>query len=441
MAVPSAGPPQARHSQSPGGRSAAEPASPTSGERGPGGKHSILYAWEFGANLGHVGPFMPLARKLRHAGHEVHWAVTQPAAVGDFLAGNDFTWLAAPTLPEVSRPGPPLTYADILLRFGYADPRGLFGLVGGWREAMRLTGARLVLADHAPTALLAARSLGIPVMLFSNGFTAPPRRSPLPNMRPWTQVPEQTLGQLDRAALSSINAVLARHDCAQMRLLAELFDVAEEALVTFPELDHYPDRGPARYWGSLPSAGTGRPVAWPAGAGKRIFAYLRAESPHHEAVLAALHGLERSAAIYFPNMPPALAVRYSASHLAYLDQPADIEQMTREADLAVTYASLATTTAFLLAGKPLLLLPGHLEQFMVARRVEEMGAGRLVNPERPPGDLRGVLADLMDNPSWRANAAAFAAKYAAFDQQAVIGNLVRRIGEMLDEPNASKGTP
>ncbi|MBK7023650.1 MAG: hypothetical protein IPH41_09110 [Sulfuritalea sp.] len=402
---------------------------------------SILYAWEFGANLGHVGAFMPLARALREQGHDVHWMVTQPAVVGDFLDGEGFAWLAAPTLPEAPRPGPPLTYADILLRFGYADPRTLFGLVGGWREAMRLTGSRLVLADHAPTALLAARTLAIPVMLFSNGFTAPPRRSPLPNMRPWTSVPEQTLVQLDHAALASINALLARHNCAQMRHLAELFDVTEEALVTFPELDHYPDRGPARYWGSLPSAGTGMSVAWPQAGSKRIFAYLRAESPHHEAVLAALLALGQASAIYFPNLPPPLAARYAAAHMTYLDQPADIEQMVREADLAITYASLATTTAFLLGGKPLLMLPGHLEQFLVARRVEEMGAGRLVNPEQPPGDLRSVIADLIDNPSWRANAAAFAAKYSAFDQQAVTGNLVRRIAELLDGPHASKGSP
>jgi UDP:flavonoid glycosyltransferase YjiC (YdhE family) len=388
-----------------------------------------------------MGVFLPLARELRDEGHEVHWIVTQPAVVGEFLAGEGFNWLAAPTLPEVTRPGPPLTYADILLRFGYAEPRALFGLVGCWREAMRLTGAKLVLADHAPTALLAARTMDLPVMLFSNGFTAPPRRSPLPNMRPWTPVPEQTLGQLDRAALSSINAVLARHDCAQMQHLAELFDVAEEALVTFPELDHYPDRGPARYWGSLPSAGAGRPVEWPAGGGKRMFAYLRPECVHHEALLTALHAFGQPTAIYFPGISPAFQTRFAAPHIRFLDQPADMEQMTREADIGITYSSLATTTAFLLAGKPLLLLPWHLEQYMVARRVEEMGAGRLVNPEQPPGDLRGVLADLIDNPAWRTNAEAFAAKYAAFDQQAVTGNLVRRIDEMLDGPSSIKGMP
>lgn len=432
MDAPGAGPPQPRHSQSPGSRTAAEPTAPPFEERAPGRKHSILYAWEFGANLGHVGAFMPLARALRDQGHEVHWMVTQPALVGDFLAGEGFAWLAAPSAAESTRPGPPLTYADILLRFGYAEPRALFGLVGGWREAMRLTCARLVLADHAPTALLAARSMGLPVMLFSNGFTAPPRRSPLPNMRPWAPLPEQTIRQLDLTALAAVNQVLARYRCARLARLADLFDVAEEALVTFPELDHYVDRGPARYWGSLPSAGAGRHATWPAGPTPRLFAYLRPESPHLEAVLAALLDLGQSTVVYFPNMPPAIAARFVAPHLRFLDQPADIEQMTREADAAITYASLATTTAFLLAGKPLLMLPGHLEQFLVARRVEEMGAGRLVNPEQPAGDLRGAIADLINNPSWRANAQAFAAKYAAFDQRAVIGNLVRRIGEMLE---------
>ncbi len=401
---------------------------------------SILYAWEFGANLGHVGSFMPLARALRDQGHDVHWMVTQPAVVGDFLASEGFAWLAAPMVPEVARQGPPLTYADILLRFGYADPRTLFGLVGSWREAMRLTGARLVLADHAPTALLAARTLDIPVTLFSNGFTSPPKRVPLPNMRPWAAVPEQSISQLDLGALSTANKVLERFQCPPLSHLANLFDVTEEALVTFPELDHYADRGPARYWGSLPSAGVGKTANWPVCGRFRLFAYLRRESPHHEAVLAALHAMGHSTVVYFPGLPPELARRFSATHMTFLDQPADIGQMTREADVAITYASLATTTAFLLAGKPMLMLPGHLEQFLVARRVEEMGAGRLVNPELPPGDLRATIADLIDNPSWRSNARAFADKYAAFDQQAVIGNLVRRIAEILADSVPPKGS-
>lgn len=395
---------------------------------------SILYAWEFGANLGHVGPFMPLARELRQAGHEVHWAVTQPAAVGDFLAKDAFAWLAAPTTSELPMPGPPLTYADILLRFGYADPKALFGLVGAWRELMRLSGASLVLADHSPTALLAARTLSIPVMQYSFGFTVPPKRNPIPSMRPWTSIPEQQIRAIDQTAVASINAVLERFDCHALPTLANLFDVAEEALVTFPELDHYPDRGPARYWGSLPSTGSGKAAKWPGLGRTRCFAYLRPESPHHEAALAAMRALDISALVFAPGLPLATAERFAAPHVRFLDEPADIQQMVLEADVAITYAGLATATAFLLGGKPLLLLPGHLEQFLVARRVVEMGAGILVNPEQPPGDLGGALASLVNDPSYRDNARAFATKYAAFDQSRIIRNLVRRIEELLD-PN------
>ena len=395
---------------------------------------ALFYAWEFGANLGHVGAFMPLARALRAEGHAVHWAVCQPAQVGAYLAGEGFDWLAAPVVTEMPRQGPPLSYADILLRFGYADANALFGLVGAWRRLMQLTGAELVLADHAPTAVLAARTLGLPVMLFSNGFTVPPRLSPLPNMRPWVPIPAQTFLDLDRAALSSVNAVLARYGQPALAHLANLFDVAEETMVTFPELDHYAERGPARYWGSLPSAGSGVPAAWPEGDGSRVFAYLRRESPHHEAALAALQALGWPALIYFPGAPAELQQRYAGPRLRFLMQPADIAQMAAEADIAVTYASLATTTAFLLAGKPLLLMPTHLEQFLVARRVVEMGAGLLVNPEQPPADLAEPLRALAGQPGFRDNARGFAQKYAAFDQQQVIGNLVTRIGELLSPP-------
>jgi UDP:flavonoid glycosyltransferase YjiC (YdhE family) len=403
---------------------------------------SILYAWEFGANLGHVGAFMPLAKQLRELGHEVHWAVTQPAQVGDFLAGENFRWLAAPSIVEQARQGPPLTYADILLRFGYADSKALFGLVGAWRELMRVTNAALVMTDHAPTAVLAARILGLPVMMFSNGFTVPPRQYPLPNMRPWTNVPDEQLRALDDTARDSINTVLQRYGQPPINCTAALFDVTEETLITFPELDHYVARGPMRYWGSLPSAGTGINVIWPAIVGPRIFAYLRRETTHHLAVLDALLQLGVATALYFPECPAELRALYQAPHLNFLDSPADIAQMAREADCAVTYSSLATTTAFLLAGKPLLLLPSHLEQFLLARRVVDFGAGILVNPEQAPGNLRDALNALLQQPGYRENARAFATKYAAFDQQQVLNNLVRRINELVQtSTDVSHHTP
>ena len=392
----------------------------------------IVYAWEFGANLGHIGTFLPVARALRERGHDVRWVVTHPHQAARLLPKAGFDWLAAPVMPEQRRPGPPLSYADILLRFGYAQADDLLGLTVAWRELLRLTGAQLVLADHAPTAILAARTLGLPVMLFGGGFFCPPPESPTPAMRPWEPVPLAQLQAIDAPVIASINAVLQQFGCSPVEHLAELFAVAESALLTFPELDHYAQRGPAKYWGTLPAA-VAEPPQWPSTLPpgcRRVFAYLRPESAHFEAALQALSQSELAALIYAPNVPVSLRQRHTSALVRFADEPVDLNTVAREADAALTYASPAATIAFLFAGKPALMLPGHLEQFLFARRVADMGAGLLVSPEKPPDALSELLAALINEPTYRQNAQAFAAKYAAFDQTHVVENLVKRIEEL-----------
>ena len=390
----------------------------------------LFYAWEFGANLGHVGAFLPLARALRQRGHEVCWALSQTGSAARLLESEGYTWLQAPSCPEATRAGPPLSYNDILLRFGYANGEDLLGLVVAWRDLMRSTGAQAVLADHAPTAILAARTLEIPVVLFSSAFCVPPRQRPLPGLRPWLAPRPGQLDALEDQTLASINAVLDHFGQLPLGAVAQLFDVAEDTLLGFPELDHYADRGPARYWGNLPDAGLGDAPAWPNLPGKRIFGYLRSATRHHEAALAALHALGEPAVVFFPDAPPALLERYAAPHLAFSASPLNLAQTAREADAAVTYASMSTATSFLLKGKPLLLLPGHLEQFLLARRIEDMGAGLLVNPEQPAADLAAKLRRVLYDADFALNAQAFARKYANFPQNTVITNLVRRIEEI-----------
>lgn len=390
---------------------------------------SVFYAWEFGAALGHIGTFLPIARELRDRGATVHWAVTHPHQAARLLPQAGFEWLQAPTMPEQRREGPPLNYADIVLRFGYANGSDLLGLVVAWRELLRLTGANVVLADHSPTAILAARTLDIPVMLFGSGFFAPPQAHPTPNMRPWSPVSEEQLLSSDRLALTSINAVLHHFGKPALDYLAQLFQVAEDSLLSFPELDHYPARGPARYWGMLPAA-VSEDSAWPAAIGPRVFSYLRPDTPHLEAALQALCALPGSILIYAPGLPVELRQRHAAPHVAFSPVPVDLNKVARQADAGLTYASPATTVAFLMAGKPVLMIPGHLEQFLFAKRVEEMGAGLIQNPEQAPHNLAAMLRQVLTEPDFRANASAFAAKYANFDQNAVMRNIVARIEEL-----------
>ena len=429
-------------SQASGATSIHEHPSSPFAENGLGGKSVILYAWEFGANLGHIGTFLPVARELRARGHTVHWAVTQPHQAVHLLPRDGFAWMQAPTFPEQRRDGPPLNYADILLRFGYHQASDLLGLTIAWRELLRLTGAQIVLADHAPTAILAARTLDIPVMLFGSGFFAPPQINPTPNLRPWTNVPLERLQQADALALANMNSVLAQFGKPALGSVAELFLVAEDALLTFPELDHYAQRGPAKYWGTLPAAVASTPQ-WPAVQAQRVFAYLRPDSAHFEAVLQVLQASRQAAIlIYAPAAPHEMLARYAAPHIHFAAAPVDLNAAAKAADAAVTYASPAATIAFLLAGKPVLMIPGHLEQFLTAQRVVDMGAGLLQNPEQPPAELAAMLTRVLSEPVFRDNAQAFARKYANFDQAAVLGHIVRRIEEIVNvHPPEDKGTP
>ena len=267
-------------------------------------------------------------------------------------------------------------------------------------------------------------------MLFCFGFFAPPRQRPLPSIRPWLALPPGQLDALENEALASINAVLEHFGQPPFDAVAQLFDVAEDTLLGFPELDHYADRGPARYWGNLPDAGVGDAPAWPALPGKRIFGYLRTGTRHHEPALAALHALGQPTVVFFPDAPPTLLERYAAPHLVFSATPLDLAQTAREADAAITYANMSTVTSFLLKGKPVLLLPGHLEQFLLARRIEEMGAGLMVNPEQPPVDLELKLRRVLFEADFALNAQAFARKYANFPQDTVIAHLIRRIEEI-----------
>lgn len=390
---------------------------------------NVFYAWEFGANLGHIGTFLPVAKALQQRQHDVFWAVAHPHQAARLLPKEGFTWLQAPCMAEQRREGPPLNYADILLRFGYANPDDLLGLVVAWRSLLQLTRASIVLADHAPTAILAARSLDIPVMLFGGGFFTPPPVHPTPNMRPWLPVPVERLLQNDLVALTSMNSVLGRFGIPALKHVAELFEVAEPTLLTFPELDHYENRGPAKYWGTLPAA-VAAPPGWPEADGPRIFAYLRPGSAHFTAALQALHDLAGSKLVFAPGIPVPLRERYSAPHLVFTEQPVGLGRVAQEAVATLNYASQAATIAFLLAGKPALMIPGHLEQFLFARRVEQIGAGLLVDPEKPPDDLPEMLQRVIRDPLYSGNAQAFARKYAGFPQHTIAANLARRIEEL-----------
>lgn len=248
----------------------------------------------------------------------------------------------------------------------------------------------------------------------------------MPGMRPWQPVPEAQLKAIDHAVLDRINQVLHIYSHPPLSKIAELFEVAESGLLTWPELDHYAQRKGARYWGGIVRSAGQAWVDWPNTQGPRIYSYLRADHPHYLATLQALADSRLPVLGYFPDLPADARLPPS---MRVSRQPLDLNRACLEADAAVLYGGAATLQAFLLAGKPVLALPAQLEQYLGALRVEEMGAGLLESPEQAKPDIAGKLRRLVEEPSFTQAAGAFAQRHSGAED--VVEMMLKRINDLL----------
>ena len=383
---------------------------------------TFLYAWELGAAFGHIAQFAAYAEALMAQGHAVHFAVRETAQCARLLPAGS-RWFQAPKIDEASRSTQPSSYADILLYHGYDDAGVLGGLLVAWREIITAVQPDLIIADHAPTAILVARLMGVRVMLFGNGFTLPPMQDPYPAMRHWQPVMRSRLARSSATALSSINTALSMLRGMPLKRLSDLFDVAETALMGTPELDHYAGRGPAQYWGP---AGTfsGNTIApgWTENGRPRIFGYLKPDHPHLATLLPALAARDDDILLSIPGWR---APACTGPRMRIVRELVDLDEVARSASLAIVCGS-GTTIHLLTAGVPVLCLPMHLEGFLLGLRVAALGAGAVVNPEAVSLDATKVIDDLLSSARVKASAHAFAEKYAAFDQVTVVRNYTQR---------------
>lgn len=175
----------------------------------------ILFAWELGANLGHLARDIPVAEQLRKLGHDVTFAARDLRVAQEMLAPRGFRFLQAPR-PHTAghREQPPANYSGILLAGGYGDVLNLVGSVGGWAALLDVTQTDVVVINHAPTAALAARALAIPAVITCIGFELPPNVEPLPSLRPWETRSIDELRQADATVLGNINIVLQNYSKA-----------------------------------------------------------------------------------------------------------------------------------------------------------------------------------------------------------------------------------
>lgn len=386
----------------------------------------IHLCWELGGGLGHAGRQKMLAQALIARGHRVTLSLRDLMHTHALLADLDVPKLQAPVwLHETAGLPHSANLAEVLFRCGYLEPSALRGMVVGWRDMFTLLQPDLVVADFAPTALLAARCMGLRSASVGNGFNSPPAGAPLPS---WRDVPAQRLADAEARMLATANAVLAEYGAPPYASAADVFVGDQPLLCTWPELDHC-QRADAQWFGPSFVSDGGVAPQWPEGEGDKVYAYLKASHAAHGAVLQALVDEGCRVLAYVPEVaggaqPPVLSER-----ILYAEAPLALEATLAQADLCVCHAGEATLAQSLLAGVPLLMLPSHAEQFLTARRVALSGAG--YNAASPAIDWRATLRLLLNDPAYRDAARAFAARHRGFSQRQMNAQLAMLLEQQL----------
>jgi hypothetical protein len=405
---------------------------------------------------------LPIADGLAERGHSVTLAVPDVGTARRQIGRSSHPLVPAPVWKGPAQPGfVASSYAQVLQQAGYANPAALHTLLSDWLARFEAVWPDLVVADFAPTAMLAARTAGLPVVALGNGYTLPPRRTPLPFMRPWAQtmgaqtmgaqtmgaqtMGAQTMGLLplgakpsgaqqlgsepsgvtlavpesdhvasEAAVLAEINAALAIRGASPLPALEALFEAQATFLCSFAELDHYEDRGQADYYGAIYDDQTGQPPVWPTGAGERVFGYLNARHRPPAPLIEALDKLGLPSVLHVTGLSSSTdAADLSRPSVRVTSSPVQVAAALAGCDIVVCQG-IGTIAAALVASRPVLVLPAYVEQMMTLHRVLRQGYGHGVQVKADADAISAALRRLLDDAGCRRNVANFARSYAGY---------------------------
>jgi hypothetical protein len=406
---------------------------------------TVMLAWELGGGLGHLMQLRPLAIALASRGHRVYAVLKNVARAEQVFGRGTVSVLQAPigTCPPEHHIAVQSTFAQLLHDVAFGHGPSLSAAVEAWRTLLALVRPDLVIFDHSPTALLAAHGLPLKRVVVGSGFCCPPDVTPLPNLRPWRTGDPARLLEHEHETLARMNAVVLDSGAAPLDRATQLYgDVDDTFLLTFREFDHYPARPPRAPYRGAWTKPEGKPPVWPDGVGKRLYAYLK-HFPALEALLSFLRDSRLPTLVLCDGIPVDVQRRYASGRLRFEQERLDMQAVARTCDVAVLNAGHGTTAAVLLAGKPILQIPVFLEQVMLARAINPIGA-TLNASLKDAGQIVSRLRRLLTEVSFTAAAQAFAGQYADYDPVAEHERMLVRLDELLgaqavDAPAVASG--
>jgi UDP:flavonoid glycosyltransferase YjiC (YdhE family) len=393
----------------------------------------VLCCWELGAGYGHLYRLLPIAEALTRAGHQVSLVSKDIERAKPIFEPLGIQLLSAPVWSTPRRSfALSVNYSQNLLRNGYWHSPSLQKRVEGWLAIFNTYQPDLVIAEHAPTALLAARLADLPRGVTGTGFTMPPRLTPMPGIQPWFPLPEHHLQQTEREFLEIVNPVIRSLGGRDLVTVAEIFDQAESFLCTFPELDHYSKREPADYLGPILYTPDHQPATWPDFEGRRVFLYMHSCNRMLRPVLALLKELPVSVLACISGMPTDEIHTWEGDNLRIVTHPVNLAEVAKNCRLMISQGGANTGIYMLLHGVPIFLLPLELEQMLWAYRLSQQRLADTVNYFSSQPKIQINLMQLLESDTISNQAKKFSERYVNYDPHQTIQLIVKKCSLLIN---------
>ncbi len=396
----------------------------------------ILFANELGGGLGHAHRLAPWVHALSERGARPVCALRDVVAPAAGLLGANTRLLQAPILlrAPLDKRAAPGSYAEILLAAaGFGNPQTLARLVQAWLDLMDLCETQILVADFAPTAMLAARIRGIACVHLGDGYTVAPQGAAFDAAAARDM---QRLQAADGLVVATVNTVLAAHGCGGIAEVGELHAAEITILATYPELDHYQGAPRASGYAGHFSLEDSRGFAWHGVPGPRVAAYLKPEVGSFQAIVTGLAKMPGQVRLYAGGLvrDPGPVAGYG---LTWQAQPLPVPAALTDCDLVVSHGGHGLACEALLAAKPMLIFPSNHEQTLTALNVERLGAGLWLHPQADARRIARALERGWKDVNLRRQAAAFAAVYgpARLSATAWLADHADRIIRLANPPD------
>lgn|GEM_PF-449287 len=393
---------------------------------------TILYAWEYGADLGHISVFLPIAKKMRTQGHRVRisipFAANSAFLIKKMLTENEFEFLDAPGSYVKTVSGEIGSHAELMRQLScFRNQDDFQFFFKSWLTLLEEEAPDLVICDFAPVALLAARQLGISNLLLDLGFFVPDLEQSLPSFFDYVVFSNQTIDdsalekakyKAENCLLEMVNTTFSEFNFPLLQKFADFYTSDKTLWLNYEELSPFKHTANTQFSGVVVSENGGLAPQWKLNRfeSPKIFAYLKQDNPVNKMIMEALRADKNlDVIIYIPDCNEAIKKVCNSDHLTVESLPLNMPLVLKDADLVISNAGAGLVAQTLLAGKPLLLAPTYFEQILNADRAVKLGAAISLQINATHISVLENIYTLLGNGFYTASARAFAFKHRPAD--------------------------